>query len=796
MGQACSALEGIVGRRSPYDAPPPAPYHQLPDAPPYGGAGMGVAPPYGAPYGAPGAPAFPVAAPYGAPGAAPPYGAPYGAAPYGAPAAAPYGAPALASRDVPMAMAFAMPLATATPVATGMPMTGGMPMAQGMPMPGGGMPTAVASPYMGQQPMARAATTRNQLQTTLSASGKRRSLFVGINYFGTSSELSGCINDVVRLRPVFDSLGFPSDGQSQMVLVDDGQHRPPSKANMVAAFQWLTSGVQAGDALFFHYSGHGGRDQNPNAASGYSETLCPVDYQSAGQIHDHEIFELLVRPLPTGVKLTCLMDCCHSGGVLNLPYMFTGTQDNLKKALSGQVMEMAMSKNWVSDLAKWKAGDPAAILTDTASMGLGLWDLFKKNKQAGNANSAGFTTEEANNAGLSVGEVVCFTGCRSDQTSADVGNVNAQFQLRPGGGRHSLNMDPARVSAAGGALTSAFLEVLQNQGNNISYLAMLETMRQKLASEGFTQVPQFASSLLIELQSPFSLDRISLPASVPTDGAGCGGAGGSRSVGGGAATAGFMTALMGSSSGMSMAQGARGADGSAPWVAGLAGLTAGIAAAGLTSGPSGFVSSLGERAGLSAEQSAGLMQGFGGGDASGIASGLGVFGALGGFFGGGAAAAPADTPAAPAAAPAAPAAAPAAPTAAPAAPEAAPAPPAAIPAASHEASRDVAADGYESGGEAPAAQPVFSGGDGGYASGGDGGEEGGYASGGGEEGYASGGGEEVGNASGGVEEGGYASGGGEEGGYASGGGEEEYASGEDEHASDGGEKEYGSGGEE
>ena len=30
-----------------------------------------------------------------------------------------------------------------------------------------------------------------------------------------------------------------------------------------------------GDALFFHYSGHGGREENPNAASGYVETLCP-----------------------------------------------------------------------------------------------------------------------------------------------------------------------------------------------------------------------------------------------------------------------------------------------------------------------------------------------------------------------------------------------------------------------------------------------------------------------------------------------------------------------------------------
>ena len=30
-----------------------------------------------------------------------------------------------------------------------------------------------------------------------------------------------------------------------------------------------------GDALFFHYSGHGGREVDANAQSGYVETLCP-----------------------------------------------------------------------------------------------------------------------------------------------------------------------------------------------------------------------------------------------------------------------------------------------------------------------------------------------------------------------------------------------------------------------------------------------------------------------------------------------------------------------------------------
>ena len=52
------------------------------------------------------------------------------------------------------------------------------------------------------------------------------------------------------------------------------------------------------------------------------ETLIPVDYQKAGQIRDDELFEKFIVPMQAGVTVTCLMDCCHSGTVLDLPYMF------------------------------------------------------------------------------------------------------------------------------------------------------------------------------------------------------------------------------------------------------------------------------------------------------------------------------------------------------------------------------------------------------------------------------------------------------------------------------------------
>jgi len=50
------------------------------------------------------------------------------------------------------------------------------------------------------------------------------------------------------------------------------------------------------------------------------ETLCPMDFQCSGMIVDTEIFDVLVAQLPSGVKLTTVLDCCHSGTGLDLPF--------------------------------------------------------------------------------------------------------------------------------------------------------------------------------------------------------------------------------------------------------------------------------------------------------------------------------------------------------------------------------------------------------------------------------------------------------------------------------------------
>ena len=51
-----------------------------------------------------------------------------------------------------------------------------------------------------------------------------------------------------------------------------------------------------------------------------NETLCPVDFQSAGMIIDDEVNQMLINPIPQGVRLHIVIDACHSGALS--PFIF------------------------------------------------------------------------------------------------------------------------------------------------------------------------------------------------------------------------------------------------------------------------------------------------------------------------------------------------------------------------------------------------------------------------------------------------------------------------------------------
>lgn len=152
---------------------------------------------------------------------------------------------------------------------------------------------------------------------------RRRALLIGCSYPGSSAQLNGCINDVQCIQFCLKKrFGFTD--QQILVLRDDQRHPDfiSTKANIYRGIQWLMADQQPGDSLFFHFSGHGSQqyDRNGDEEDGYDETICPTDFRHAGQIVDDELNALMVRPLLPGVTLHAVIDACHSGTALDLPY--------------------------------------------------------------------------------------------------------------------------------------------------------------------------------------------------------------------------------------------------------------------------------------------------------------------------------------------------------------------------------------------------------------------------------------------------------------------------------------------
>merc|ERR1712151_1187548 len=137
---------------------------------------------------------------------------------------------------------------------------------------------------------------------------------------------------------------------------------------------------------------------------------------------DDQIGDIVVKHLPEGVRLMAVMDCCHSGTGLDLPFQWAG-------------------RGW----------------------------------------------KEETNPYHSRGDVQLFSGCEDEDTSADA--------LSPSG-------------AAGGAMTTAFCDLLRSGHVGMPYHMLLERLHDIMRQRGFAQRPQLTSSQQFNHDRPFMLDDI------------------------------------------------------------------------------------------------------------------------------------------------------------------------------------------------------------------------------------------------------------------------------------------------
>jgi len=153
---------------------------------------------------------------------------------------------------------------------------------------------------------------------------------IGINYFGQSGELKGCVNDSKNFLAYVQSIVGTRASSTIQLLDTMASSDPfyPSRVNIERVLGRVVQEAWEGKCghIILHYSGHGGSiaDTGTDEADQKDETLVPVDFNANGLITDDWLFENVINALPPEVKFFALIDACHSGTMFDLRYKVTG----------------------------------------------------------------------------------------------------------------------------------------------------------------------------------------------------------------------------------------------------------------------------------------------------------------------------------------------------------------------------------------------------------------------------------------------------------------------------------------
>jgi len=200
---------------------------------------------------------------------------------------------------------------------------------------------------------------------------------------------------------------------------------------------------------------------------GFSDTIVPQDFESNGQIPSAMLHSTLVSRLPANSSLFVVLDCCHSGSALELPYVYrtdedgnVGLMDNLKTGFS---LANEASHLIQGDYGFQSIGEAKQLLAGATDFFRGLRHRHEETDQYGLGHSANADAAEGPK------DVYMYSGCRDDQTSADASIAGSHV----------------------GAMSWAFLECMRQKGPNQSYLQVLQSTRQILKGR-YSQVPQLS----------------------------------------------------------------------------------------------------------------------------------------------------------------------------------------------------------------------------------------------------------------------------------------------------------------
>jgi hypothetical protein len=262
----------------------------------------------------------------------------------------------------------------------------------------------------------------------------KRALLIGVNrYQVPGADLRGCVNDVKNLSAaLIDLYGFK---KADITVLTDGA---ATKKAMESGIKALVRGGRKGDVLVLHYSGHGSNapDDDGDEADKRDEILCPTDLDWKDTLRDDWLRKTF-DDLRSGVNLTVIMDCCHSG---------TNT-----RAITPP--DAPVKERFLPHPKDLLAAESRRPLTGKVK---GELRRSRHSKRS---------AKDIVNASL---PELLITGCRDTQTSADA-FINGSYN---------------------GALTFSLVEAIRQTRGRLTYRELHDRAARTLKRRGFDQVPQ------------------------------------------------------------------------------------------------------------------------------------------------------------------------------------------------------------------------------------------------------------------------------------------------------------------
>lgn len=170
------------------------------------------------------------------------------------------------------------------------------------------------------------------LTATASMAQQKRALLIAIDKYtpppGTRIEgssrslfrdLDGCINDARSMYSIImNRFEFPASN------IDTLYNEKASRDGIEKTLNKFLASCNTGDIAFLYYAGHGSQVPNSLAreeADKKDESMVPSDTWKPGvkDLRDKELAVIYNKFIDKGVKLTVIMDCCHSGSLSRGP---------------------------------------------------------------------------------------------------------------------------------------------------------------------------------------------------------------------------------------------------------------------------------------------------------------------------------------------------------------------------------------------------------------------------------------------------------------------------------------------